>query len=58
MSIAKDIVKFFIAGAVGGLVGSYISTFIPQINMVPIISVASGIGTVIIGIILDMIIKE
>ena len=58
MSLAKDIVKFFIAGAIGGLVGSYISMFIPQVNMVPVISVAAGIGTVIVGIILDMIIKN
>ena len=58
MSLPKDIIKFFIAGAVGGLLGSYISTFIPQVNMVPVISVAAGIGTVIVGIILYMIIKD
>lgn len=60
MGIEKKIIKYFIAGALGGFLGSLIFSFlpIPYLYMIPYFSITSGVGVLILGLILEFIIKD
>ena len=61
MTVGKKIIKYFIAGALGGFLGSLIFTYLPlpyQVYMIPFVSVTTGVGTLVLGLILETIIKD
>jgi len=59
MGIERKIIKYFIAGALGSFIGSIIFSFLPlPFPMIPFVSITGGVGVLILGLILEIFIKD
>lgn len=58
MGIEKKIIKYFIAGTLGSFIGSTIFSFLPLPSHIYIVSIAGGVGVLVLGLILEIFIKD